>query len=107
VILPRSGWKQQLPPLSRFLPSPLTPSIPVSKIAIKSFVHNIVFIDNPNISYIKLEDLDKFKRLSGVEELHVDREAARLQQLGFTFHDNCVLINKPMRKVENEFFGHF
>ncbi|KAK7356055.1 hypothetical protein VNO80_15321 [Phaseolus coccineus] len=71
-------------------------------------VHNIVFIHNPDSSYIKPEDVERFKRLSGVEELHVDIEAARLQ-LGASSYANCVLnkSNIPMRNVENESYGGF
>jgi len=65
-----------------------------------------VFIDNPDNSYIKSEDLERFKRLSGLEELHVDIEAARLQ-LGVSFHDNCVLNNSMKKKVDNECSGRF
>lgn len=39
-------------------------------------VHNVVFINNPDSSYMRAEDIERFKRLSGVEELHVDRNDA-------------------------------
>ncbi|XP_047158148.1 increased DNA methylation 2-like isoform X2 [Vigna umbellata] len=73
-----------------------------------NIVHNIVFINNPDIRYIKPEDVARFKRLSGVEELHVDRDAVRLQ-LGASSLDNCVLNNSNMSmgKNENEFSGGF
>ncbi|RZB87434.1 increased DNA methylation 2-like [Glycine soja] len=55
-------------------------------------VDNVVFINNPDSFYIRIEDVERFKRLSGVEELHVDRDAARLQ-LGICFDDNRVPSN--------------
>eukprot|EP00262_Sarcandra_glabra_P000590 TRINITY_DN10715_c0_g1_i1.p1 TRINITY_DN10715_c0_g1~~TRINITY_DN10715_c0_g1_i1.p1 ORF type:complete len:427 (+),score=79.07 TRINITY_DN10715_c0_g1_i1:166-1446(+) len=41
-------------------------------------IENIVFINNPEISYIKPEDVERFKRLTGLEDLLLDRDAARL-----------------------------
>ncbi|XP_027937767.1 increased DNA methylation 2-like isoform X2 [Vigna unguiculata] len=71
-------------------------------------IHNVLFINNPDSRYIKPGDVERFKRLSGVEELHVDRDAVRLQ-LGVSSYDNCVLNNssKPMGKNDNEFSGRF
>nr|XP_027107652.1 increased DNA methylation 2-like isoform X1 [Coffea arabica] len=41
-------------------------------------VQNIVFINEPDISYIKPEDIDRFKRLTGLEEFHLDGESSML-----------------------------
>ncbi|KAF8388013.1 hypothetical protein HHK36_026679 [Tetracentron sinense] len=41
-------------------------------------IENIVFINNPEISYIKPEDVERFKRLTGLEDFLLDRDAARL-----------------------------
>ncbi|XP_058077739.1 increased DNA methylation 2-like [Magnolia sinica] len=41
-------------------------------------IENIVFINNPEISYIKPEDVERFKRLTRLEDLLLDRDAARL-----------------------------
>ncbi|RDY06146.1 Increased DNA methylation 2, partial [Mucuna pruriens] len=60
-------------------------------------VHNVVFISNPDSFYMKPEDVERFKRLSGVKELHVDSDAARLQ-LDTCFDDSHV--NVSMGKVE-------
>ncbi|KAJ4957338.1 hypothetical protein NE237_014121 [Protea cynaroides] len=38
---------------------------------------SIVFINNPEISYIKPDDVERFKRLTGLEDLLLDRDAAR------------------------------
>lgn len=37
----------------------------------------IVFIDDPDVSYIKTEDIERFKRLTGLNDLKIDREEAR------------------------------
>ncbi|XP_010278216.1 PREDICTED: increased DNA methylation 2-like [Nelumbo nucifera] len=39
-------------------------------------IENIVFINNPEISYIKPEDVERFKRLTRLEDLLLDRNAA-------------------------------
>ncbi|GLT78976.1 hypothetical protein SLA2020_504910 [Shorea laevis] len=41
-------------------------------------IKNISFINNPEVSYIKPEDITRFKRLTGLEDLLLDRDAARL-----------------------------
>ncbi|XP_058083709.1 increased DNA methylation 2-like [Magnolia sinica] len=41
-------------------------------------IENIVFINNPEISYIKPENVERFKRLTSLEDLLLDRDAARL-----------------------------
>ncbi|XP_042477074.1 increased DNA methylation 2-like [Macadamia integrifolia] len=40
-------------------------------------IENIVFINDPEISYIKPDDVERFKRLTGLEDLLLDRDAAR------------------------------
>lgn len=37
-----------------------------------------MFISNPEIFYINPEDTDRFKRLNGLKNLLLDRDAARL-----------------------------
>ncbi|TKY52202.1 Increased DNA methylation 2 [Spatholobus suberectus] len=64
-------------------------------------IHNVVFINNPDSFYLKPEDVERFKRLSGVEELHVDRDAARLQ-LGTCFDGIHVLSNTNMSVAKVE-----
>ncbi|XVF06130.1 hypothetical protein REPUB_Repub06bG0021200 [Reevesia pubescens] len=41
-------------------------------------VENIVLIHNPEISYIRIEDIARFVRLTGLEDFFLDRDAARL-----------------------------
>ncbi|KAL3538064.1 hypothetical protein ACH5RR_001430 [Cinchona calisaya] len=41
-------------------------------------VQNIVFINDPDISYIKPGDIENLKRLTGLEEFHLDRADAML-----------------------------
>ncbi|XP_050382488.1 increased DNA methylation 2-like [Argentina anserina] len=43
-----------------------------------NFFENIVFIRNPEISYIKPEDLERFKRLTGLEGFVLKRDSERL-----------------------------
>ncbi|KAB2620895.1 hypothetical protein D8674_039475 [Pyrus ussuriensis x Pyrus communis] len=50
---------------------------------------NIVFIHNPEIYYVKPKDIEQFKRLTGLEDFLLDRDAARLH----TVHDGSL---KPM-----------
>lgn len=44
-----------------------------------NIVENIVFIDNPEISYIRIEDIARFARLTGLKDFSLDRDAARLR----------------------------
>ncbi|CAK7340754.1 unnamed protein product [Dovyalis caffra] len=41
-------------------------------------VSNVMFIDNPDTSHISSKDIERFKRLTGVENLLLDRDAARI-----------------------------
>ncbi|KAJ1375363.1 HSP20-like chaperone [Sesbania bispinosa] len=59
-------------------------------------VDNIIFINNPEIFYLKPEDVERFKRLSGVQDFHVDREAARLHAC----FDGRILCNMSVGKAE-------
>ncbi|XWS58219.1 hypothetical protein CRYUN_Cryun08bG0015900 [Craigia yunnanensis] len=43
-----------------------------------NIIGNIVFIHNPEISYMRIEDIARFARLSRLEDFFLDREAARL-----------------------------
>ncbi|KAL2611765.1 hypothetical protein R1flu_023457 [Riccia fluitans] len=45
-------------------------------------VENVVFIDDPYLPATKLEDVERFKRLSGLMELSVERDEARGYQHG-------------------------
>ncbi|XP_077218834.1 increased DNA methylation 2-like [Tasmannia lanceolata] len=45
-------------------------------------IENVIFINNPEISYIKPGDVEKFKRLTGLENLLLDRDAARFHGSG-------------------------
>lgn len=67
-------------------------------------VHNIVFINNPETSYLEQGDVERFKRLSGVGDgdFHVDREAARLQ----TCFNDTVLRNMSVGKAEHDNNGN-
>lgn len=60
-------------------------------------IGNIVFINNPEISYLKPEDIERFKRLTGVEDLLLSRDATR-------FHpqqDGSKLYNVPIKEAES------
>ncbi|KAF5453987.1 hypothetical protein F2P56_023689 [Juglans regia] len=60
-------------------------------------VHNIIFISNPEIFYIKPEDTERFKRLTGLKNLLLDRDSARLNT-----STNCrVMCNAPVHEAEN------
>ncbi|CAL5208567.1 unnamed protein product [Lathyrus oleraceus] len=41
-------------------------------------IDSIVFIDNPEMFYLNSEEVERFKRLSGIEDFLVDIDAARL-----------------------------
>lgn len=45
-------------------------------------IESMVFIDDPDTSYMKEEDIERFKRLSGLHDLAFDREEARSFQHG-------------------------
>ncbi|XP_062002382.1 increased DNA methylation 2-like isoform X2 [Rosa rugosa] len=57
-----------------------------------NFFENIVFIRNPEIYYIKPEDIERFKRLTGLEGFVLDRDSARLHANtdGSTLYDMTV-----------------
>ncbi|XP_044469182.1 alpha-crystallin domain-containing protein 22.3-like isoform X2 [Mangifera indica] len=60
-------------------------------------IENIVFINNPDISYNNPEDVQRFRRLTGIENLYLSRDAAR-------FHiseDHCVLYNVQVKEAES------
>ncbi|BBH07304.1 HSP20-like chaperones superfamily protein, partial [Prunus dulcis] len=58
---------------------------------------NIVFINNPETHYIKTEDIERFKRLTGLEEFLLDRDAARLH----TYPDGSVSYNVSVQEPES------
>lgn len=41
-------------------------------------IENIVFINDPEVCYINPDDIERFKRLTGLKEFALDRDAARL-----------------------------
>lgn len=45
-------------------------------------IENLVFINDPDISYIKAEDIERFKQLTGLNELKLDRDEARFYRHG-------------------------
>lgn len=57
---------------------------------------NIVFINDPEISYTKSEDIERFKRLTGLEDFLLDGEAARLH----TFVVDRVLYDVALQQDE-------
>ncbi|XP_061349466.1 increased DNA methylation 2-like [Gastrolobium bilobum] len=59
-------------------------------------VENIAFVNNPEISYMKPEEIERFKRLTGLEDFHLDRDAARLH----TSFDGNVLNDMSVGKDE-------
>lgn len=72
---------------------------PQSRFKIRyNMVHNIVFINNPEVFYLRPEDVERFKRLSGVEDFHVDKGAARLHTC---FDGSVYLCNMSAGKAEH------
>ncbi|KAK7277905.1 hypothetical protein RJT34_22924 [Clitoria ternatea] len=69
-------------------------------------IHNVVFINNPDASHMKPGDVERFKRLSGLEGLHVDKDAGKLQLNPRFDAKNVVCTNNnssiTVRKVEAE-----
>eukprot|EP00252_Welwitschia_mirabilis_P007473 TRINITY_DN1885_c1_g1_i1.p1 TRINITY_DN1885_c1_g1~~TRINITY_DN1885_c1_g1_i1.p1 ORF type:complete len:418 (-),score=76.84 TRINITY_DN1885_c1_g1_i1:17-1270(-) len=51
-------------------------------------VENLVFLHDPEISYIKPDDMNRFKHLTGLHELKLDREEARLFRHGLRMERN-------------------
>eukprot|EP01018_Ginkgo_biloba_P029148 Gb_23721 [translate_table: standard] len=45
-------------------------------------VENMVFINDPDVTYIKPEDIERFKQLTGLNELKLDRDEARIYRHG-------------------------
>ncbi|XP_020209970.1 increased DNA methylation 2 isoform X2 [Cajanus cajan] len=64
-------------------------------------IHSLVFINNPEGSHLNSNDVERFKRLSGVNDLHVERDAARLQ-LGACFDATRVMSNANVSVGEVE-----
>lgn len=60
-------------------------------------IENIVFIDNPEVFFFNQEDIERFKRLSGLEDFVVDKDVARL----YNCMDGSGLRNKSAAKVEH------
>lgn len=59
-------------------------------------IGNIVFIDKPETSCMKPEDVERFKRLTGLENFHLDRDSAR----SHAFVDGKILYNMGMLEVD-------
>ncbi|GAV77863.1 LOW QUALITY PROTEIN: hypothetical protein CFOL_v3_21331, partial [Cephalotus follicularis] len=60
-------------------------------------IENIVFITNPESYFIKQEDIERFKRLTGLDQFRLDRGAARLH----TFVDDGVSYNAAAENAES------
>lgn len=45
------------------------------------FIENLSFIHNPEVYYLNSEDLERFKRLTGLDDFLLDRDAARSHNL--------------------------
>lgn len=58
-------------------------------------IENIVFINNPESYYIKPEDMERFKRLTGLQNLVLDRDGARL----YTGVDDETLYDISLHEV--------
>jgi hypothetical protein len=57
-------------------------------------IESIVFIDNPETCFLNREDVERFKRLSGLEDFLVDKDVARL----YNCFDGSGLRNKSVGK---------
>lgn len=44
-------------------------------------IDNIVFINNPQLNYLKPSDLERFKRLTGLEDFHLDWESVMMMNI--------------------------
>ncbi|KAL6133992.1 hypothetical protein ACLB2K_066225 [Fragaria x ananassa] len=62
-----------------------------------NFFENIVFIRNPEISYIKPGDLERFKRLAGLKDLFLDRDSERLH----ANTDGCVSYDTTVHEQKS------
>ncbi|XP_030960479.1 increased DNA methylation 2-like [Quercus lobata] len=64
-------------------------------------IENIVFINNPEIVYIKPEDIERFKRLTGLEDFLLDSDAARLHTsiYGAGLHNAAVQEDESNREL--------
>ncbi|XP_004303641.1 PREDICTED: uncharacterized protein LOC101307316 [Fragaria vesca subsp. vesca] len=62
-----------------------------------NFFENIVFIRNPEISYIKPGDLERFKRLTGLKDLFLDRDSERLH----ANTDGCVSYDTTVHEQKS------
>ncbi|XVF31308.1 hypothetical protein REPUB_Repub16aG0134600 [Reevesia pubescens] len=62
-----------------------------------NIVQNIVFVHNPEISYIRIEDIARFARLSGLEDFCLDRDDARMHG----FFDNGKLYNVTVQETKS------
>lgn len=60
-------------------------------------IENIIFIHDPDTSYIKPEEIERFKRLTGLENLLLDGQAARCH---ISLDDNT-LYNVPVQEAES------
>ncbi|KAI3473646.1 hypothetical protein Pfo_031076 [Paulownia fortunei] len=58
-------------------------------------IDNIVFINNPEIDYIKPQDIERFKRLTGLKDFLLDWESAMLH----IFEDKRVLYNVKVQET--------
>lgn len=58
-------------------------------------IDNIVFINNPEIGHVKPQDIERFKRLSGLEDFVLDRDSAMLH----VFQDDGVLYSVKVQET--------
>ncbi|XP_059652502.1 uncharacterized protein LOC132299728 isoform X2 [Cornus florida] len=71
-------------------------------------IQNIVFINNPEIFYIKPENVEKFKRLTGLEDFLLDRDGAMLHNLvkGDMLYDVAIQEVESNGEMPNPMPGH-
>lgn len=78
--LPGSGLPEKYPQFTSYFPMNIHAQKRYS--GHYEIVKGIVLIDDPVTSYMKNEDLERFKRLSGMDHLKVDKVASLLYQHG-------------------------
>ncbi|KAF4352073.1 hypothetical protein G4B88_002180 [Cannabis sativa] len=58
-------------------------------------IENIVFVNNPDIYYIDREDVERFRRLTGLHDVLLDEDAARLHTIdGVISHSAAVPVDE-------------
>lgn len=64
-------------------------------------VKGIVIIDDPDVSYVKPEDLKRFKQLTGVNELKIDRDEAQFYCHGYRTNRAKSAMEKRRKHITN------